>query len=1165
MQGGGSASALCLDSDGDGAGTNPGNDCVLGTDCDDSDSLVNPGAMEDGIDSVDDDCDGLLVARRAYITGMDALLGTDFLLVNATATGGNARLSTSLSAASRLEFKHTLTWEQGEAHLRVAVASDGTGGVCSMYLGTTSDTTSCSGLLSAGLNDLTCTLVGPGEVVDEMDITCPAGVAGRLVVDWLTLENSDYPFAPIADLSATFTPMSMSGGGRMAMVRASEDGSMVFAGSDVAGFAWSPDGFDWTIANGQSNDIAVTGGVGVWDAWSTDGDEVFALSGDWRDGDGGGLWVSRGTTTPGEDWSEISDLGFSKHFDDCTNKSIASGRFIVPDPTEGELLLYIASQAPASRGVWVAERTSAGVDPTVCAPFAGLPEDLGGYAAIPIALATVEGSTGDYLLVGYRSVTPGDPAYDRSALYACPTVGPAGSVCTSGGVTCFPIDDADATDDEVIDVRDIAADPVEPGKFWIADGGQRADAATGLCDSSAHVESTVLLLDVDSDADGILFEAGDVDLWDTDDADADPDWAGGMTYQSECYQASAAAGGNLRPFGATGMTGEIAGVEVDPEGEFAFAWYNIGAGAAEQYACVRMYRGDAFAIRLGGTDWEPFVEWEPGAMGPNDAHATTRRGYVDAMDSWFRDEPRLEMAAPSLAHDAIFVPAAAGSRTMLVGAGVLWNLPETGGGGFAGWSSASSLLDTLAWTHGFDGTHGFGDAGGGKIASCPGCGSDGVGPIDEVQTAVGDLGGLTSYGSDSVDHLPAYRECAFGEWGSGGYDVSIRNFNDFIPYPQRWELLGDQSGTDNADYSAVLFDDGSGERCWDATAQHGAFMGKRTDLDWAMACSDQDLDADHAWIACDPTGAGSISGVDPYHLRDDQVGVPVMVAAVGWDRAVIMAADACWAYDATTGACTSSYGGGIWLAEYASDGLHYTHVPYTDPGTCDETCFFSDDPTTTAKPQPFMYLDPFSDADGTGEVTLHLTSREHGARSLSFDVNDPAGTYAWSEVCDGGITVSCVMTLNSLRGVSADPSDGRVILFGGSGANNTGVVYFDTTTSPPTADTAINPANANPNPLVGGITALLPHPHVEGLYFFGVQTDDGCSGCDAPGLWLLQRRFRPATSTYTWSFLRLSGDDLENPHALDVDWGMGDDSSTIPYLDHIYLATKGTWDGSIKW
>ena len=59
------AALPCTDNDGDGYG-NPGSaSCPNGsaTDCDDSNSAVNPGATENCTNGIDDDCDGLIDAN----------------------------------------------------------------------------------------------------------------------------------------------------------------------------------------------------------------------------------------------------------------------------------------------------------------------------------------------------------------------------------------------------------------------------------------------------------------------------------------------------------------------------------------------------------------------------------------------------------------------------------------------------------------------------------------------------------------------------------------------------------------------------------------------------------------------------------------------------------------------------------------------------------------------------------------------------------------------------------------------------------------------------------------------------------------------------------------------------------------------------------------------
>lgn len=96
------------------------------------------------------------------------------------------------------------------------------------------------------------------------------------------------------------------------------------------------------------------------------------------------------------------------------------------------------------------------------------------------------------------------------------------------------------------------------------------------------------------------------------------------------------------------------------------------------------------------------------------------------------------------------------------------------------------------------------------------------------------------------------------------------------------------------------------------------------------------------------------------------------------------------------------------------------------------------------------------------------------------------------------------------------------------------------------------------------IHAVMPHPHLDDTFYVGGIWASGATR--APGLFALQRRYRPDTSppVWAWAFRSITGDDLEHRKIMDIDWGTG--ASTSDALQHLYLtaAGGGFWDATIQ-
>lgn len=1111
-------------------------------------------AVEDGTDTVDEDDDGSLAVRRDYVQPMGASVTSEYALTHAASSYGVLDLLPTSTSAATATFLGDVPWTCGETHVLFEVSGLTATGTCTFTAAWTSGAQTRT-ITTAGLHDIALS-VPEGDIISSLDFVCGAG-SGVMAIDWLTVQNGPYEFAPAEDLAVDFDTTALPGGGRTTYVRTSFDGTYVFTGSDVGGFAWSDDALDWWTDNGAAGSFDMPAQLGVWDAWSFDGAEVFALTGaNNLNPDDGGLYS---TTNLGANWTEVdARLGANKHFDDCASlsggwfKSISSGKLLIADSSSGPL--YIASQSASGRGLWVMDTTG-----DVCQPYddttlpVGLATSTGAYDALPSAVEELGTS---HIVVGYRVLAGDlvDPA-DRAALYVCPRVAPTFSCAAPGTpLQCERIDDLDGVNDEHLDVRDIVADTEVSGRFYVADGGRRYLGAGQQC---TWQESTVLVLDE---------TAGGWELWDSDDTDPEPDWNLDASSVEQPYYTSDACEGSagtsmgdlVSPAGTGAAEGrEIGGLVADPNGRWLFAHYS-GTSWGRSYGCVRMFRADMTDLPLpgsaGGSElgWEPLQDYgygKPVVQG----NAAERRAAVDAGTSWLSGQPWKEIWASSYYHDAAFV-FQRGVWDMLVAGQNLWLVPPDTST-TTGWGSARAEdLDLIGWELAWGGVETFQDTTTNMVATCPLCDAG----TDRVLVAVGDLGGATVYGDGSPIRDPGERDCHFKSFVAGGMAVDLWADPEGVLPAQAWMVLYAQGGaTDPAGVRTLLFsEDGGQSWYWDAYQVGGrtAFLRTNASGEWVATCEDEDLS--NVWHAA---GAGVGEGL---HLQRDFVGHISEVVAVTDRIALIVSASAA----DSNGVSTGDFG--LWVAEYdPTAGMEYRRVENYDvdiASACDEEAFFG-----THHIDRSITIHPDSDPIGTGDMRVFVSSRgsgtvECGIREVHFTLGLEHLAEWWEIPYYDPAAGMCELDPGATRGMSLSRDGERLLAFGGNFDGTAGGVCEIDLTSAATPPYAATQAIA-PGDLALYLRAVYPHPHVEGLYFAGGVTAADCTACDIPALYALERRLVPTTGAYAWSVARVSGDDLEVPQINDIDWGAaGGDDRTMTDL-FVATAGGGVVDGLVSW
>jgi hypothetical protein len=107
-----------LDIDGDGY-------CLDGdpSDCDPIDPYVNPAEPEDGVDRVDQDCDGSLSIRREFVEQLTSLANFTATRATANPLAGEAVLTPTLGLPASIYLAYPFEFPSGQLEVTVAVSA----------------------------------------------------------------------------------------------------------------------------------------------------------------------------------------------------------------------------------------------------------------------------------------------------------------------------------------------------------------------------------------------------------------------------------------------------------------------------------------------------------------------------------------------------------------------------------------------------------------------------------------------------------------------------------------------------------------------------------------------------------------------------------------------------------------------------------------------------------------------------------------------------------------------------------------------------------------------------------------------------------------------------------------------------------------------------------
>ena len=1209
LQGGGYAHAVCVDADGDGAGTNIANTCAIpGLDCDDAAAGVNPAAPEDGTDWVDEDCDASPLTRRAFLVGFEPAYTTDWNTIGSVSTvpGGKIRIQPTSTSGAGIELKRDFTWSKGLVTVNVRFAQAPTTACSVIVAGSTASAMESLGSPSgAETVSVTFPVVLPGDAITEVKLSCTG--AGTAVFDWLTIENGPYVWAPLTDIGVSFSTMGIPGAGHGTFVRMSEDAvfenAIRFTGGDVGGVAWSPDGYAWYTANGTQDDLNTQALGGVWDAWSPGeiGGQYFTaiLVGNRVEGENGGLYYTEDITDPLQSWTRVpgpsgapsyeGGIGATKWYKECGDNIASSGKLLVEDYLHDGLVLVGSTTSAPYGGVWAWDPNSPGTAPFEAVDMSFLPTDADPYIS---ALAVV----GDHLILGYRPSCGGDPAGagHETALWDCEDVAGA----SAGPLTCVPIVD-DTTGLAPMDVRDIeVTGPDNEGKvtIFVADGGRVWDGTNALVGESTVYQVTITA-------------AGAYTVEDTDTATSLPTWAvygdgspaaayRGNYYAGVCGQGSGGTLGDLvAPEADTSLAEgrELSSILLTQDGTSLFAFYPQ-ASSDRDYGCVRVFR----AV-LGGTlplEWTPFQGWEAGEMAwTSTSHPLSRRFSVELNGDAVGDEPLLETWGLSATYDAAWEPPVGGaSSPSLLTSGLLnWRVFASNGL-TAGWDTPwpadpySDVLDQVEIELAWDGeSESFMNSQGRDLSVYHGALTPGESGYTDVLIGGGngDWKMAILHGRDATGvREAADRPPQVSKW-TGLVNASAiwqDPAADPTELPELWMGMT-YSGEDTSFLRGLIHADDVttledvSTWCFDTFAppQSGIsavnYLLDLYPLDtiYELTCQDSNLlGTCEPWLTCDRDITNGVS----FDMHTADIGNMVEIVAVERDYAITAASPA-------TLPSGGVGGGGLWVLHHDGiDGIAYNHVAFPSSMSCTEPNAFEENNEFN------LHLDEeeLVDAAGSGDVVLYYASRYNadeggacgGAWKVAFNFKDAAPSATWTAISPS--TTTCPFVPNEILG--ARPTrDGRfVYLWGGdpnSDAATGGVCRVDMTGATP-AEAVI------PSTPYLRVWDVLPHPHLDDVIWIGasgpekITADTEANGGEG-GVYMAQRRFRPGTTptngTWTWGSMKFGYFDLEERRIAELAWGGGwgeypgadaadprDDQMT-----NLYLAAYGGgwWDGAL--
>ncbi len=614
-----------------------------------------------------------------------------------------------------------------------------------------------------------------------------------------------------------------------------------------------------------------------------------------------------------------------------------------------------------------------------------------------------------------------------------------------------------------------------------------------------------------------------------------------------------------------------------------------------------------------------------------------RTAMVDPGDSFLADEP-VKYVDAGLMHDAVFWDngSVLTPVRLLLAAQWAWWIPQTGKPmtlngvslNATGWDAEVGIddLDKVAYVMGDQPERSFQDSVVKDLVVVSGGSDEGAYRRDLVYVAPGDIDLFTAYGhEDPANRDAADRDChvtaisvargSVDTWQNGALEQD-GGFGHEVWWAPVNVADADWHDTNN-EYNMLYHRRRHDTWCWDAVAVSGRgnwMEYNGTTTTWELSCLDSNkvVTTNGSWPSCNANADGLDVDGDA-DLTLENIGRITDIVALGNDVALLAAAGRCDDADGDTDAnnsdeiCAEGSGEGLWVVyDDGATGLRYEEVTYDETvpsmpsslgsNTCDKVDFFEGllDDGEVVRGMGTLSLHPDTDtATGGTHVRAFVSTKTCGVREVEFDLGSeatPSGWVAWpASNCPlyppvfplSGYEASDI-TPAVTAGAIVTPDGGSLLVFGGASDGSLqqwsstgyidiggGVCAIDL--SDGSAQTAI-PANS----IRQAISAVVPHPDIEGLYAVAAYRSGEASTTGEAGVYLIQRRALPWSGggpAYGWR--RISGDDLDHAQGVAVSWGVGRETDPFPAMpedwlpstDHLYLGTAGggPWDLDVSW
>ncbi len=1156
---------------------------------------------------LDDDCDGLTDAIRRDFTDGRFVLGNaqwDYG-VSWGPQGDTSRLGVNGAIDNWMRVKDDVPWESGSPHFGIEVSSLDSGVSCYLRL----DSSAGSPYLHPdplvlGYNEIEGSRTDLGDPPYDLtfvQIEC-YGATGYAEIDWVTIANGSYEWAPNTDQTVTYDDAAFPGGGQATVVLRAGPNGDCWAGSDLGGLAWAADCEAWDTRNGKWNDLLDHAELGVWDVFAhpMTGDALIATGRSYSGGSQteGGLFY---TANRGLDWQDqpVTPAGSFATVGTLDHCQLSAG-VSAPSRRGGKLLarsgltgggeqFFAANHKEGFRDVYVvpAMGTTAfgGVfrDAATLQTFQAMDEFV---SALEVVEWSQDTST---LFVGFKT----------SKLYRCDL--PTTALTSSSVVDC---DDISAGLD--LDVRDLEYVPLL-GTLFVVDGGRRFDGASTCTLEEGDVLGVTVTSGSSSPAWTLDGAVGDTTRTcpDTGASINKPAWDDPV-YDFRCFVHNGV--GRLRTVHGTDEfgAGELTGLAIDDAASRAVVFQD--ANARTPYAKPKVFHADLPGSLASPTtlSWSPYQDFQTGDQwedGTDPYNPVTNKGQrslvVSGRGTWLDDQQILAGWYPALPIDGIFIEGELGDDLLVSSGYGLYRLDHSGAGAL-GWDSDYTVddLDSLPWAFAqpppgslsedqsrFD----FGLTVAKSTFFCPNCddpngySADGFGV-----SAVADLGIAHFYGPESLlvkQRSQATVDCHFQAWEGGGFAVSGVDLEDGTM--ASWMAVGPQ-GTDGVSLvtgQALFRREADGYWGWEGTRGSIASTQPRSNY----LTSDRELmclwgpggetpyvntvAASYKWPVCN-------ADLDPglWGTQLSGLGVPRWLAT--WsDEATVAAFRSTWVNSTTL---ATDGGGG--LAILHTDTAVSPEVTTLDlipdlvvsggdgRGACtgvtqDE--LFQNGPRIELDPNASWYTDPdnyelrvhltfWGTADETGSgagdtdacrVWEVVDARTSGTRSTS-----------WTSI-DLSAGAECPLSADMVDGLQvARWAPDTVFVFGGKTGQGGICALPAASNADPTDDLPVlvmDPASWDLK-----VRHVAPHPHLARTLLVGTKWELDDTNTNIPGVFMTNLRYDVRTLEWKWVTARDRSDTLANPVVEHLSWAAYPDYTTEFYLG---VNGSGVLMGSTGW